>query len=611
MRRLRDVQKMDLTDRQLKHLEEIFNFFDHDKNGNVDRREVQMAFRSWGQDFSHEEVSAMIREFDVDGDGFLSFQEFVYMINAYMEPDNEGIALRIRETFKRIDVDQSGTISMDELIGGLQDLLQEDAPSVLEITQLMDVIDVDQSGEITLEEFTDFVLNADHEIAYKLLDSLRPSPLEIARAFQGMPKGFRQSELAKLETKGSHSLSKVMKPIMNPDGLSLKDAVVEKVEKCRSVQLHMVELRGVPLPAGQTEVLKRRVRMCFHDGEKFVGNWHVIEATYNPSTEDEWHFSTSHPSNNVYLRFSDEPGRRYKLMMEFCVVLRRKPMTYPMQSNASTHPSLKEFGKPLEVSCGHCFLDMGTAADPIRLKEHVVDFKGGTLFKPEDIPASEIRATRTGPRSALRFFKNIFGGGRVLPKAVIQLDRFRSSREEKNDSLPHPLIVPYRFTRYLRTFCESVTNGVLRRRIHEGKPSHISDTTMKWFLAILDQPDVAQKMVECLDARFSRTSAFLRKRMEWKLLSLQQAVHHTAPLLQSTTFPRRDLRFPNKVDKRVNMIAAFTEPVPRTALRNLCENPANILYKPFSAAEVILDMMPDSDEDFDTFVGEEHLRPGF
>ena len=225
--------------------------------------------------------------------------------------------------------------------------------------------------------------------------------------------------------------------------------------------------------AGQTEVLKRRVRMCFHDGEKFVGNWHVIEATYNPSTEDEWHFSTSHPSNNVYLRFSDEPGRRYKLMMEFCVVLRRKPMTYPMQSNASTHPSLKEcvfshvlsfpfcnyyvssrlslesklspavlyghfafpcvVGKPLEVSCGHCFLDMGTAADPIRLKEHVVDFKGGTLFKPEDIPASEIRATRTGPRSALRFFKNIFGGGRVLPKAVIQLDRFRSSREEKNE----------------------------------------------------------------------------------------------------------------------------------------------------------------------------------
>ena len=118
-----------------------------------------------------------------------------------------------------------------------------------------------------------------------------------------------------------------------------------------------------------------------------------------------------------------------------------------------------------------------------------------------------------------------------------------------------------------------------------------------------------------------------QKRMEWKLLSLQQAVHHTAPLLQSTTFPRRDLRFPNKVDvgdvekkhiyvcvmggggreellspektchqptnppplvlwtqmthcpmrctsqKRVNMIAAFTEPVPRTALRNLCENP--------------------------------------
>lgn len=50
---------MDLTDRQLKHLEEIFNFFDHDKNGNVDRREVQMAFRSWGQDFSHEEVSGL------------------------------------------------------------------------------------------------------------------------------------------------------------------------------------------------------------------------------------------------------------------------------------------------------------------------------------------------------------------------------------------------------------------------------------------------------------------------------------------------------------------------------------------------------------------------
>lgn len=92
------------------------------------------------------------------------------MINAYMEPDNEvsaysvdpiscflstndpdssrslphvlfslqGIALRIRETFKRIDVDQSGTISMDELIGGLQDLLQEDAPSVLEVSIVLE-----------------------------------------------------------------------------------------------------------------------------------------------------------------------------------------------------------------------------------------------------------------------------------------------------------------------------------------------------------------------------------------------------------------------------------------------------------------------------------------
>ena len=29
---------------------------------------------------------------------------------------------------------------------------------------------------------------------------MRPSPIEVARAFQGMPRGFRQSELAKLES---------------------------------------------------------------------------------------------------------------------------------------------------------------------------------------------------------------------------------------------------------------------------------------------------------------------------------------------------------------------------------------------------------------------------
>jgi len=57
-------------------LQMAFRAFDIDGNGKIDRDELAQVMKNLGQELSAEEIEAMMKEADTDGDGSIDFEEF-------------------------------------------------------------------------------------------------------------------------------------------------------------------------------------------------------------------------------------------------------------------------------------------------------------------------------------------------------------------------------------------------------------------------------------------------------------------------------------------------------------------------------------------------------
>jgi Ca2+-binding EF-hand superfamily protein len=63
-------------------LRDAFNMFDADRSGYIDREEVRMLMKKLAQTLTEDEITAIMEEVDLDGDGEISFDEFRAMMFA-------------------------------------------------------------------------------------------------------------------------------------------------------------------------------------------------------------------------------------------------------------------------------------------------------------------------------------------------------------------------------------------------------------------------------------------------------------------------------------------------------------------------------------------------
>ena len=59
---------------------ETFKKFDQDNNGLIGAEDVFNVLQSFGQDVTVNEAEEMVKNCDLDGDGFINYQEFVKML---------------------------------------------------------------------------------------------------------------------------------------------------------------------------------------------------------------------------------------------------------------------------------------------------------------------------------------------------------------------------------------------------------------------------------------------------------------------------------------------------------------------------------------------------
>ena len=62
------------------HLREIFDIFDADGSGCIDRDEMRALMKKLAQTLTEDEITQIMEEADIDGDGEISFDEFKMLV---------------------------------------------------------------------------------------------------------------------------------------------------------------------------------------------------------------------------------------------------------------------------------------------------------------------------------------------------------------------------------------------------------------------------------------------------------------------------------------------------------------------------------------------------
>jgi Ca2+-binding EF-hand superfamily protein len=142
----------------------IFDSFDRDKSGSVDRDELDQAMDMMGMDIKPSELDLMIAQVDTDGSGTISFDEFLLLYyNQANENKPYAVPLKImgsfsfetvqefRKVFQDLDTDNSGTVDVDEIATMFKKLGEK--TSRKKIVEMMAEVDTDGSGFIEFQEF--------------------------------------------------------------------------------------------------------------------------------------------------------------------------------------------------------------------------------------------------------------------------------------------------------------------------------------------------------------------------------------------------------------------------------------------------------------------------
>ncbi|AES90184.2 putative EF-hand domain pair protein [Medicago truncatula] len=131
----------------LDEMKMVFDKFDSNKDGKISQQEYKATLKSLGMEKSVNEVPNIFRVVDLDGDGFINFEEF-------MEAQKKGGGIRsldIQTAFRTFDKNGDGKISAEEIKEMLWKL--EERCSLEDCRRMVRAVDTDGDGMVDMNEF--------------------------------------------------------------------------------------------------------------------------------------------------------------------------------------------------------------------------------------------------------------------------------------------------------------------------------------------------------------------------------------------------------------------------------------------------------------------------
>ncbi|XP_077998106.1 centrin-3 [Glandiceps talaboti] len=142
-------RRRELTEEQKQEIKEAFDLFDTDKDRAIDYHELKVAMRSLGFDVKKADVLKVLRDYDRESSGKISFEDFNEVMTDWMlerDPQEE-----ILKAFRLFDDDDSGKISLRNLRRVARELGENMTDE--ELRAMIDEFDRDGDGEINEDEF--------------------------------------------------------------------------------------------------------------------------------------------------------------------------------------------------------------------------------------------------------------------------------------------------------------------------------------------------------------------------------------------------------------------------------------------------------------------------
>jgi calmodulin len=144
-----------LTEDKIAEFKEAFEIFDKNKDGFITIKELGEIMKNLGQSPTDAELTDMINEVDVDGNGNIDFKEFICLMARKMrDTDTEE---ELIEAFKVFDRDGNGLISGTELKHVMVSLGEKITDE--EVDEMVKEADIDGDGYINYEEFVRMIIN--------------------------------------------------------------------------------------------------------------------------------------------------------------------------------------------------------------------------------------------------------------------------------------------------------------------------------------------------------------------------------------------------------------------------------------------------------------------
>jgi len=134
----------ELKSSDLQKIKKEFDEADIDKNGQITLDELQRVLERNGKSASAAEVEKLMKAMDMDGNGKIMYRDWIAATLKRRQVLDEEALLK---AFRHFDVDDSGTITKDELAQCMEDSTPE------EIETLVKQVDVNGDGQIDYGEF--------------------------------------------------------------------------------------------------------------------------------------------------------------------------------------------------------------------------------------------------------------------------------------------------------------------------------------------------------------------------------------------------------------------------------------------------------------------------